>query len=391
MSILEGVKVIELCEVYQGPLAGQTLADFGARVIKVERPPVGDPMRLGDFHAAANNLMSGYFAAVNRGKECICLDLKNEVGRAALLQLAKTADVLLHNYRPGAMERLGFGYEQLAKFNPGLIYAAASGFGDSGPLAEMAGQDFVIQSISGIAMKSARGDGTPQFLNVPLTDFASGLLLVQGVLLALIERAKSGLGQKVTSSLFDTAIAMQSLEAASVLNYGYETRWFDRAPNFQIQTSDGWITVLGFFRDNPLQLICQALGISDLSVEMALPTAIDQIAARDRIVERLAPEFRRFKASDIVARLQKAGILAAPVLSFEQALALPQVEVNRMIATVPVEGQADMKVIDHPLKFSRSTRAPSRAPEKLGAQTQTVLAEIGFDESRIAQASGLPS
>jgi crotonobetainyl-CoA:carnitine CoA-transferase CaiB-like acyl-CoA transferase len=391
MSILEGVKVIELCEVYQGPLAGQSLADFGARVIKVERPPVGDPMRLGDFYAADNKLMSGYFAAVNRNKECVCLDLKNEAGRAALLELVRTADVLLHNYRPGVMERLGFGYEELAKVNPRLIYAAASGFGENGPLAEMAGQDFVIQSISGIAMKSARAEGIPRFLNVPLTDYASGMVLVQGVLLALIERGRSGLGQKVTTSLFDTAIAMQSLEAASVLNYGYETRWFDRAPNFPIETSDGWITVLGFFRDNPLQLICGALGIPDLSVEMALPTAIDQIAARDRIVERLAPEFRKFRAADIVARLQKVGILAAPVLSFEQTLALPQVEANRMIVNIPVQGQDDMRVIDHPLKFSRSTRPAPRGPEKLGAQTHSVLAELGFDEARIAEASGLPS
>jgi crotonobetainyl-CoA:carnitine CoA-transferase CaiB-like acyl-CoA transferase len=389
MSILEGIKVIELCEVYQGPLAGQALADYGARVIKVERPPVGDPMRLGDFHAAENGLMSSYFAAVNRNKECVCLDLKNEAGRAALLELVRTADVLLHNYRPGVMERLGFGYDELARINPGLIYAAASGFGESGPLAEMAGQDLVIQSISGIAMKNARASGVPNYLNVPLTDYASGLLLVQGILLALIERSKSGLGQKVTSSLFDAAIAMQSLEAASALNYGYETRWFDRAPNFPVEAADGWVTVLGFFRDNPLQLICQVLGVPDLSAELNVPMAIDQIAVRDRIVERLAPAFRKFKAADIVARLQKAGILAAPVLSFEQALALPQVENNRMIVTVPVEGQADMKVIDQPLKFSRSQRPSVRAPEKLGARTRTVLAEHGFDDARIAQASGL--
>ncbi|WP_019197690.1 CaiB/BaiF CoA transferase family protein [Afipia birgiae] len=390
MSILEGIKVIELCEVYQGPLAGQTLADYGARVIKVERPPVGDPMRLGDFYAAENNLMSGYYAAVNRNKECVCLDLKNDEGRAALLELLKTADVVLHNYRPGVMERLGFGYEELSEINPRLIYAAASGFGETGPLAEMAGQDLVIQSISGIAMKNARASGVPSYLNVPLTDYASGLLLVQGILLALIERGKSGVGQKVTSSLFDAAVAMQSLEAASILNYGYETRWFDRAPNFPVETSDGWITVLGFFRDNPLQLVCQALSVPDLSAELNVPLANDQIDIRDKIVERLTPEFRKFKAADIVARLQKVGILAAPVLSFEQTLALPQVENNRLIVTVPVEGQPDMKLVDQPLKFSRSQRPAVRAPGKLGAQTRTVLAEHGFDEARIEKASGLP-
>ena len=387
MSILEGVKVIELCEVFQGPLAGQALADFGARVIKVERPPVGDPMRLGDFHAAERNLMSCYFTAINRNKECVCLDLKGEAGRAALLELLKTADVLVHNYRPGVMERLGFGYEAMAPVNPRLIYASASGFGEIGPLAEMAGQDFLIQSITGIAMKGARGDGVPNFLNVPLTDYASGMLLVQGILLALIERGKSGLGQKVTTSLFDTALSMQSLEAASALSYNYETRWFDRALNFPIEASDGWLTVLGFFRDNPLQLICQALGIPDLSAEMAVATALEQIAARDRIVDRLRPKFRKFKVAAIVGRLQKYGILSAPILTFEQALALPQVTANGMIVSTPVEGQDDMRVIDHPLKFSRSRKSSVRGPQKLGAQTQSVLAELGLDDAQVARAS----
>ena len=152
----------------------------------------------------------------------------------------RTADVLLHNYRAGVMERLGFGYEALAEINPRLIYAGASGYGDSGPLAGLAGQDLLIQSITGIARKGTNSGATPNYLNVPLTDYASGMLLVQGVLLALIERMSSGRGQKVSISLFDTAISMQSLEAASHLNYGYEIRWFDLSLNFPVQVADQW-------------------------------------------------------------------------------------------------------------------------------------------------------
>lgn len=386
MGILTGITVIELCEVYQGPLAGQSLGDFGARVIKVERPPTGDPMR-GEHYAVERNLMSSYFAATNRNKESICLDLKSEEGRSALHALLRTADVLLHNYRAGVMERLGFGYEALAEINPRLIYAGASGYGDSGPLAGLAGQDLLIQSITGIARKGTNSGATPNYLNVPLTDYASGMLLVQGVLLALIERMSSGRGQKVSISLFDTAVSMQSLEAASLLNYGYETRWFDLSLNFAMQVADGWVTVLGFFRQNPLQLICQALDLPDLSELMGLPTDVDQAANREEIVERLRPAFHLLTMDEAVHRLQEVGVLSAPVLSYEQVLEHPQVSHNGMIRKVPAEGQEDLRVIDHPLRLSRTPHSIRRGPPLLGEHTAEVLGGLGFDAAAIAQAS----
>ncbi|TRZ95192.1 MAG: CoA transferase [Rhodocyclaceae bacterium] len=391
MGILTGITVIELCEIFQGPLAGQSLADFGARVIKVERPPVGDPLRAGDFYATEHHLMSGYFAATNRNKESVCLDLKSEAACQTLHSLLDRADVLLHNYRPGVMERLGFGYEALAEKNPRLIYAAASGFGDTGPMAETAGQDLLIQSISGIASKGTAKTGEPNYLNVPLTDYASGMLMVQGVLLALLERAQSGRGQKISISLFDTAVSMQSLEAASLLNYDYETRWFDRSLNFAAKAADGWLTVLGFFRPNPLQLICQALGISDLSAELGLPTDREQLARRAEISELLAPSFLKFTAADAVARLQAAGLLCAPVLTYDQTLRLPQVANNGMLKTLSVPGQADMTVVDHPLRLSRTPHELRSAPPKLGQHTRAVLADLGLSDEQIAQASGAPT
>lgn len=387
-TILEGLTVLELCEVYQGPLAGQCLGDFGARVIKIERGPLGDPLRAGDFHAAEKGLMSSYFAAANRNKESICLDLKTAAGREALCLLVDRADVLLHNYRPGVMEKLGLGYEDLSKRNPRLIYACASGFGESGPWAQAPGQDILIQSVSGIA---ARPEGKPQYVNAPLSDYASGMVLVQGVLLALLERGKSGLGQKVSVSLFDTAVSIQSLEAAAELNYGLETRWIDRALNFPIEGSDGWLTVLGFFRDNPLQLICQALGIEDLSVEMGFPGANEQRLNRDAIVEKLAPEFRKHTVDELVQRLQRVGVLCAPVLPFAKTLHWPQLRSNGMVRTVPAEGQADMQVIDHPLRLSRTPHTVRKGPPHLGENTVAVLAELGWDAERAKAAAGLTS
>lgn len=385
-TILQGLTVLELCEVYQGPLAGQCLGDFGARVIKIERGPAGDPLRGGDFHAAERGLMSSYFAAANRNKESICLDLKSAAGVEALRALAARADVLLHNYRPGVMEKLGLGHEALAALNPRLIYACASGFGESGPWAQMAGQDILIQSVSGIA---ARPEGPPQYVNAPLSDYASGMVLVQGILLALLERAKSGLGQKVSISLVDTAVSIQSLEAAAELNYGVETRWLDRALNFSVEASDGWVTVLGFFRDNPLRLICRALELEDLSESMGLPTAAAQRAQRERIVEQLAPAFRQHSVEDVVQRLQREGVLCAPVLPFRQTLQWPQLHHNRMVRDVPVQGQADMRVIDHPLRLSRTPHTVRCGPPRLGEHTAAVLAELGWDTARARAAAGL--
>ncbi len=384
-SILEGLTVLELCEVYQGPLAGQCLGDFGARVIKVERGPMGDPLRGGDFHAVERGLMSSYFAAANRNKESICLDLKSEAGRDALLALVQQADVLLHNYRPGVMDKLGLGYEALSALNPRLVYACASGFGETGPWAQMAGQDILIQSLSGIA---AAPEGPPRYVNAPLSDYASGMVLVQGILLALLERMQSGRGQKVSVSLLDTAVSIQSLEAAAELNYGVETRWIDRALNFSVQASDGWVTVLGFFRDNPLQLICRAIGVADLSIDMGLPDAARQRAHRDAIVRRLAPAFRALAVDDVVQRLQREGVLCAPVLPFRRTLEWPQLRHNGMVRTVPVDGQEPMQVIDHPLRLSRTPHAVRRGPPRLGEHTREVLAALGYDEQRIRQAAG---
>lgn len=271
--------------------------------------------------------------------------------------------------------------------NPRLIYAGASGYGESGPLAGLAGQDLLIQSITGISRKGTHSSATPNYLNVPLTDYASGMLLVQGVLLALIERMSSGRGQKVSISLFDTAISMQSLEAATHLNYGYEIRWFDLSLNFPVQVADGWVTVLGFFRDNPLRLICQALDLPDLSDLMGLPTAAEQAANREEIVERLRPAFCTLTMDEAVHRLQEVGVLSAPVLSYEEVLEHPQVSHNGMIRKVPAAGQEDLRVIDHPLRLSRTPHSIRRGPPRLGEHTAEVLGDLGFDAAAIAEAS----
>lgn len=387
MSVLKGITVIEMCEVWQGPLAGQTLGDYGARVIKVERPPAGDLMRHNDFHAQQKNWVSCYFAAANCNKESVCLDLRAEEGKAALVALLRSADILICNYRPGVMDRLGFGYEQVRDINPRLIYAVATGYGETGPLAGMAGQDMLIQAISGMATKHANADGKPGIVNVPYTDFSSGMLLVQGVLLALLERASSGLGQKLSISLLDTAIAMQSLEIASSVNYGYDTQWFESGPNFTAQTADGHVIVLGFYRENPLQLMCSAFGLPDLSREAGFGTLAQQIERREQIGDYLRPALLALPSDDVAARFQAAGILCTPVLTQAQSIASAQVVHNDMVRTIPVAGQPDMTMVKHPLKFSRITQQLRSGPPRFGEHTAQVLGELQLADGNGASAA----
>jgi crotonobetainyl-CoA:carnitine CoA-transferase CaiB-like acyl-CoA transferase len=384
MSILKGNVVLDLSEVYQAPLAAQVLGDFGATVIKIERPETGEILRNYDSHATARGLMSSYFASVNRNKKSLVVDLKTEAGRALVTRLAKTADVLIHNYRPGVMERLGLGYEQLSGANPRLIYAESSGYGATGPLSQNPGQDMAIQSLTGIAVGNSLPDGTPALVNTPIVDFASGMVLAQGVVLALLERERSGQGQKVSTCLLDTAIAMQSLEAASQLMYGYETRWIDKGLNFVFRTSDGWITVLGFFRANPLALLCNALGINDLSTREDLNTPQQQLGRKTEIYELLREDFLRFTTADCLARLVAQDILCSPLLPLEQALDHPQVRHNGMVISVPIEGLGTVEVVGNPLKLSRTPPTVQHGPPALGAHTRETLEAAGFTEEEIA-------
>lgn len=382
MSILSGYKVVELTEVFQGPLAGQLLADYGAEVIKVEKPQGGDILRNTDIHALKNNCLSSHFAAANRNKKSICIDITSNKGKEVLMALIKESDVLLHNYRPGVMDRLGFGYEALAEVCPRLIYAVATGYGETGPLASFGGQEIVIQALSGYcATNSGDKDKPPVIVTAPAIDFGSGMIMAQGILLALMEREKSGKGQKVTTSLLGTAAAITGIEVSSLLNTGIPINWFETGLNFVFKTTDGWLLALGFFKENPLGLMCEALDVEDLSKTLGIENAnVLELAQHKSTVEPiLADACKNLSTEEALSRFQSKDLLCAPIMSVEDAMAQPQMKEINALVDAHVTGQRDLRVVDNPLAFSRTPKRESTNIPLLGEHTAEILARLGLD------------
>jgi|UPI0007844FC3 crotonobetainyl-CoA:carnitine CoA-transferase CaiB-like acyl-CoA transferase len=378
---LTGIVVIELGMVMQVPLAGQMLADYGARVIKVERPGSGDILRTLDPIANERGTMSCYYAALCRNKYAVCLDIKQPAGLAALLRMIDQADVLMHNFRPGVMERLGLGYADLAKRNPGLIYAGGYAFGEDGPMSKFPGQDMLSQAFSGFTMSGRGAQEEPKLSNPPLMDYSAAVSLTQGILAALVERGRSGEGQAVSTSLLEVAIGMQTLEIASKTMHGAETSWVRQSMVYRAK--DGWVVVLMLFRDNPLQLLCRAFDVADLSAEDRFGNVELQIANKSAIQELFAPHFAGQSVRDILDRLSRVDILCSPINHLSDVLHHPQTEANASIWTIDVPGHGDMRVAGSAVRLSRTPAAYRRSPTWVGADNEQVLRSFGFDVAEI--------
>ncbi|SFW71068.1 CaiB/BaiF CoA transferase family protein [Amycolatopsis australiensis] len=382
---LDGVRVVELCEIMQGPLAGQTLGDLGADVVKVERGERGDAMRVLDREAVGTGRMSSYFVALNRNKRSVALDLKTAGGMEILHRLLAEADVLVHNYRPHAIRRLGLSYEDISAQYPRLVYASASGFGVTGPWAHKPGQDMLAQTVSGLA--TAVGDpGLTSYLNpTAQVDYASGMGLVQGVLAALLERERTGRGQEVRVNLLDTAVAMQMLEAAAHSMYAHPLNWVTQWYGGTFATADGVVTVLGLFRDNAVRLICDALEVPDLSLRPELATSELQARNRDLVNEVVAPVVARLSTEEALRRFERVDLLCAPQLTLAEVLRHPQLAANELLVEVDVPGQDPARVVGYPVRLSRSPAEVRRAVPRVGEHTAEVLAELGYPPEQIAE------
>lgn len=375
---LAGIKVIDFTQVMLGPCCTQVLADYGADVIKVERPGAGDLSRssIADDPDGQNNPV---FRSLNRNKRSIALDLRKEDAKAVIYELVKSADVVVNNFRAGVMERMGFGHDRLAEINPRIISAFGSGFGARGPLAHKGGQDILAQALSGVMMRKADPGLPLAIYSTALCDYTAGMHLVQAILLALMQREKTGRGQAVAVSLFESMLAMQIQEAAMWLQRQKDLNWAAFPLTGVFETTDGAVVLVGAFKANPLQDICRALDLPDLSQEPRFATFADKVAAKPELHGLFRARFASNTTEYWLGRLEEQDLLCAPVLTMPQALDHPQTKVNGSI----IELDGGIPVLGSPLTMDPAAFRLRHAPPDLGGDGRAVLEEAGYSAEQI--------
>ena len=381
MGPLAGIKVIEFAHIMAGPVCGLMLADMGADVIKVERVPRGDDTR----HTLPPDVdgESAAFLMMNRNKRGVAVDLKTEDGKNIARRLLADAHVTIENYRKGTMERLGLGYEEVRKFNPGIIYAELSGFGRTGPYANRAGFDLIAQGMSGIMSITGEGDGGPPTkCGPPLSDHSAGILAAMGVLGAYIHRTRTGVGQRVDTSLFEAAITHTYWQSAMTFATGISPGALGsahplNAPYQAFETADGWITVGAANQTNWLRLL-DVLERPDLQEDPRFADNPGRMANLDDLVAVLSGIFRRRGSGDWLERMEQAGVPAGPVLDIAGMQADPQALARGMVTQAPHSRVGPVKTLGHPVHYSATPAAVSRGAPLLGEHTLEVLGEHGY-------------
>ena len=378
---LQGLKVIELAHIMAGPVCGRMLADMGAEVIKVERVPDGDPSR--GFAPPLIEGESAAFMMMNRNKRGIAVNLKNEDGRAIVERLISDADIVIENYRKGTMERFGLGYEKLKKTNPGLIYCEISGFGRTGPYADLGGFDLVAQGYSGLmSITGESTDRPPVKCGPPVTDIGAGILATMGVLAAYAQRLKTGQGQRVDTSLFEAGITLTFWQSAIALATGISPEPMGsarplNAPYEAFETSDGWITI-GASSESTWQRLPAVLGLSELLDDPRFIKNIDRMQHRMALNEELIPAFKKRGTVEWLELLKDAGVPAGPVLNVSDMLKHPQTLAREMVVETEHPSLGPIETIGFPVKFSETPATIKYGAPRIGEDTKAVLAELGY-------------
>jgi crotonobetainyl-CoA:carnitine CoA-transferase CaiB-like acyl-CoA transferase len=380
------MRVIELAHIMAGPVCGLMLADLGADVIKVEKAGGGDDSRR--FVPPEINGEPAAFLMMNRNKRGIALDLKSEQGKQVLKRLIEDADVLIENYRRDTMERLGLGYEELKKINPGLIYCEISGFGRTGPYKDRAGFDLIAQGMSGLMDITGEVDRGPVKVGAPVSDTTAGILGAMGCLAAYAHKQKTGEGQRVDTSLFEAAIMHTYWQSAICFATGESpgrmgTAHPLNAPYQTFRTKDGWVNI-GAANQRTWERLLECLGAPELGEDPRFSRNSDRMANQEALVEVLSVYLEKQTTRDWLDALEDAGIPAGPVLTIKEMQADPQTIAREMVPETdhPVAGR--VQAIGLPVKLSATPGGVVAPAPLFGQHTREVLVEAGYSSSEIA-------
>ncbi len=382
---LQGLRVLELGNLLAAPCAGMVLADLGAEVVKVEGF-AGDPARELQTAAFTGSGTSPTFLAFNRGKRSIALDVRTPGGLEVVRRLLERSDVLIESFRPGVMERLGLGYAELQPQHPRLVYASLSGFGHLGPERGRRGVDLVIQAESGIMAVTGQPDGPPTKVGFTVVDVAAGHVLAQGILAALYNREHTGAGEQVTVSLLDVALHLQAAPMTEYLATGaLPPRCGNAAPMTApadlFRTADGHL-VISAYLDNHWRLLCDSIGRPELVEDPRFATKVARVRNRDGLVDELEATLREDTSRGWMARLQGAGLAVGMVKSYADIEDDEQVAAMATLVTVGEE--TPIRTVRAPAQYATWQPRYRLAPPELGAHTEAVLAELGYDAEAVA-------
>jgi crotonobetainyl-CoA:carnitine CoA-transferase CaiB-like acyl-CoA transferase len=398
---LEGVRVLELAHVMAGPVCGLMLADMGADVVKVERLPSGDGTR--GFLPPDVDGESAAFMMLNRGKRGIAVDLRSEDGVSVVRRLASDADVLIENFRVGTMERIGLGWETLSAENPRLVYCQITGFGRTGPLAEQGGFDLIAQGYSGLMSVTGEADGgetrgAPMKVGAPITDITAGILAAYGVVCALLERGRTGKGQRVDTSLFEAGVAQTYWQSAIALASGVSPGPMGSAhpltaPYQAFRTADGWVNV-GASNEATWTRLTDTLGRPELRDDSRFADNAGRMRNLDELVDVLTQSFTGHTTSEWIAQLSEAGVPVGPVASIGEMLEHPQTVARDMVVDVEHSRIGATRSLGNPVKLSgmpADGSGPRRGAPLLGEHTRAVLLEHGWSADEVDQLSAAGS
>ena len=380
MGPLEGVRIIDLTSMVSGPMGAMMLADQGAEVIKVE-PIAGEQLR---HMAAPHNGVNPVFYSCNRGKKSLAIDLKSKEGKQILIKLIKDSDVLMQNFRPGTTDRMGFGYEDMKKINPNLVYLSISGFGDKGPYAQSRVYDPVIQALSGATdIQADRNTGTPKMFRVVIADKVTSLTAAQAISSALYARERTAKGQHIKLSMLDSVIAFFWPEGMSGLVFKeneFDVRKLQGSQDLIYEAKDRYITA-GAVSDAEWTGMCNALNMQQLINDDRFATSAARVINAEERKKITGQEIKKWQSNDILSRFQEEGVPSAPLLDRMELMNHEQIIKNQTILRQEYEGFGEVRQARPAAHFEDTPSEISRPAPKLGEHGEEILNSIGISES----------